>query len=188
MVSGTATLKPLVGAEIGDGGSNHAERIHAMVRVKPMVFGGENGVHQRLGEVLVTNQATLGAACAKEGGDGLGLKPVGLKGGHIVEVGNRHEAITFEIQSRRTFDHLTVAEKRLGAGSDFQPVGRDGKAPDTSDILTLGVAGLLEETRDACGHLRLVHNCTSLGAARITAGLPKTFPSKRASMIRENCR
>ena len=61
------------------------KRIHAVVRVKPMVFRGKNGIHQRLGEVLVTNQATLRAACAKEGGDGLGLKPVGLQGGHIVE-------------------------------------------------------------------------------------------------------
>ena len=76
----TATLKPLVRAEIGEGGGNHAERIHAVVRVEPMVFGGENGIHQRLGEVLVTNQATLRAACAKEGGDGFGLKPVGLQG------------------------------------------------------------------------------------------------------------
>src|SRR5271157_572754 len=81
----TATLEPLVRAEIGDGSRDHTERIHAVVRVKSMVFGSENGIHQRLGEVLVMNQMTLGAAGAKEGGDGFGLKPVALQGGHIVE-------------------------------------------------------------------------------------------------------
>ena len=60
-----------------------------------MVLRGENGIHQRLGEVLVTNQVTLRAAGAKEGGDGFGLKPVGLKGSHFVEICNRHEAVSF---------------------------------------------------------------------------------------------
>ena len=146
-----ATLKPLVRAEIGEGGGHHAESIHAVVGVKPMVFGGENGVHQRLGEVLVTNQMALRAAGAKEGCHRLGLKPVGLQVGHIVEIRNRREAITLEFQAGWTFDHLTVSEERLGARSDFQSRDRESKAADAADILTLAVAGLSEEYRDTAG-------------------------------------
>jgi hypothetical protein len=124
---------------------------------------------------LVTNQATLRAACAKEGRDGFGLKPVRLHGGHAVERRNRHEAIAFEFQSRWALEHSTISEERLGARLDFQPRARHGVAPDTSSFLTLGVVGLPELGRDSTDSQRLSHLQFSWGGqdyTRIAENVP----------------
>ena len=152
-----ATLKTLVRTKIGKGGGNHAERIHAMVRVKPVVLRGKNGVHQRLGEVLVTNQATLGAGRSKESSDGFGFEPVGLQGGHIIEIRNRHEAIIFEFQSAPDLRRFDRFGRKTQDRVDFQPIGRHGEGTGASDILTLSIASLLEVDREA-PHCRTLSN------------------------------
>ena len=68
-----------------------------------------------------------------------------------MEICNRHEVISFEVQSGRTFDNSIALEKRLGAGTNFQPIGRQGKAADTLGILTLNVTGLPEMCGDVAG-------------------------------------
>jgi hypothetical protein len=140
-----------------------------------MVLGSENGIHERLGEVLVTNQATLRAACAKEGRDGFGLKPVRFQRGHAVERRNRHEAIAFEFQPRWVFGHLTISEERLGARLDLQPLARHGETPDTSALLALGVAGPPQVSRDRVGSQRLSHMQLARGSQdyrRIAENVP----------------
>src|ERR1035441_8309086 len=46
---------------------------------------------------------------------------------------------------------MTVLEERLGAWANFEPTGRQGKATDAFDILTLNIPGLLEMCCDVMG-------------------------------------
>jgi hypothetical protein len=70
---------------------------------------------------------------------------------------------------------LTISEEGLGTRLDFQLLARHNITPDTSALLTLGVAGLPEVSRDSADGQRLSHLQLAWGGqdySRIAENVP----------------
>ena len=83
-----SALRALVGANVGDGRGKNSIDAHAKMREEAAVFGCDDGVHQLFWQVLIAQQAALGALAVEQRGHHFGLEPVALERHPPVEVGN----------------------------------------------------------------------------------------------------